>query len=339
MCLSRDIIGSAVRIRWIVTACVFARVHQMPAAVDMSYLSCTEANSCHPCWFDNKLLRLTVIRMLWGICCVLTCQRQELIAQHVMSLALWRPATLQCNHSPNQPQCLSVRCFPVWGSGKRGDPRMEIHKRGTQEKKKKNMNPHGCAALQKNTVTLWGHAGDCRRWKWDWGGERRGTNKSAMKRRWRHRKELLKGFPALEGLPAPHSFSINTAFSEILTGNLPTTYSPIPKQKKKHVGVHLNLSTACCEPWTSTHVKSIQFDHFLREMSWMDISILIQFGLQTCFVFRLKKKTTLIAPNRGWARANEDKWKFKEAVLICVEVRGRSPLSENQQTAASALLS
>ena len=160
ICLSWDIIGSAVRIRWIVTACVSASVHQTPAAVDMSYLSCTEANSCHPCWFGNKLLKLTVIRMLWGIGCVLTCQRQDLIAQHVMSLALRRPTTFQCNHSPNQPQCLSVRCFPVWGSGKKGDPRMEIQKRGTQEKKKEqNMSPHSRAALQKNTVTLWATPG------------------------------------------------------------------------------------------------------------------------------------------------------------------------------------
>ena len=46
------------------------------------------------------------------------------------------------------------------GEWKKGDPRMEIYIREVpKKKKKKNMSPHGLAALQKNTVTLWATPG------------------------------------------------------------------------------------------------------------------------------------------------------------------------------------
>lgn len=63
----------------------------------------------------------------------------------------------QGNHPLNQPQCLSQRWFPVWGSGKGWPQNGDINMRSTQEKKKNNMSPHSPACSAEEHSNLVGH--------------------------------------------------------------------------------------------------------------------------------------------------------------------------------------
>lgn len=140
-----------------------------------------------------------VIRLRWGSRIILTCQFWELTAQHVLSPRLWHfsATTHWINHNAFR-----------WGDSlcggvEKGDPGMEQYIPAV-----KKIWAHialllcrGAKQPRRPHRGLWVVKVIMRGWK---------ENKSAMKRRWRRRKELLKGFPASEGLPAPHRFSINT---------------------------------------------------------------------------------------------------------------------------------